>query len=175
MKSFVKLTLLTNRKIYKLKNRRAEEWWNLYGFGIEQGGMRKEGRMEVQPRSSLGCNVCGKTFSYYDERHNHLLWHVENKDQPRPKLSGFSCSVCKTTFRDYEKRHLHYMVGCQNKVKVEKVFPCSLCKEVFQDSTSRHEHYLHHVKTDAQTLGNTTEVGEVATTSVVGSITLEED
>ena len=152
-----------------------EDWWKLYGFGIEQGGTMKDDQMEVQPKSSLGCNVCGKTFSYYDERHNHLRWHVENNDQPRPKVSKFSCSVCKATFTDYEKRHQHYLAGCQKRVKVEKTFPCLLCPEVFKDTISHHEHYLQHIRTDARTSRDNTEIEEVASSNIVGSITLEED
>ena len=176
LNSSVRLTPLTNRKIYKLMNSRLEDWWNYYRFAIGrgQGGMVNVCQMEDQPRPALGCNVCGKTFTVYEERHNHLLWHAENIEPPQHKLGRFSCSICKTTFRDYEKHHLHYMLGCQKKAEVRKTFHCLMCKDVFPDNTSRHEHYLHHVKTDVRNTGDIMDAGEVSTASVVGSITLEE-
>lgn len=73
------------------------------------------------------CAVCGKTFTFQQSYHKHLLYHSDEKPH--------TCSTCNRSFKELSTLHNHERIHSG-----EKPFKCETCGKCFRQRVS----YLVH-------------------------------
>lgn len=73
------------------------------------------------------CGICGKTFTFQQSYHKHLLYHSDDK----PHI----CSTCNRAFKELSTLHNHERIHSG-----EKPFKCETCDKCFRQRVS----YLVH-------------------------------
>ena len=73
------------------------------------------------------CNICGKTFSFQQSYHKHMLYHTDEKPH--------SCKVCSRSFKELSTLQNHERIHSG-----ERPFVCETCGKSFRQRVS----YLVH-------------------------------
>ena len=73
------------------------------------------------------CNICGKTFSFQQSYHKHMLYHTDEKPH--------SCKVCGRSFKELSTLQNHERIHSG-----ERPFVCETCGKSFRQRVS----YLVH-------------------------------
>lgn len=73
------------------------------------------------------CAVCGKTFTFQQSYHKHLLYHSDEKPH--------TCTICNRSFKELSTLHNHERIHSG-----EKPFKCESCSKCFRQRVS----YLVH-------------------------------
>ena len=73
------------------------------------------------------CNICGKSFTFQQSYHKHMLYHTDDKP--------YSCSQCGRAFKELSTLQNHERIHSG-----ERPFACETCGKSFRQRVS----YLVH-------------------------------
>ena len=79
------------------------------------------------------CNICGKSFTFQQSYHKHMLYHTDDKP--------YSCSQCGRAFKELSTLQNHERIHSG-----ERPFACETCGKSFRQRVSYlvHRYVVHN-------------------------------